>query len=753
MEVSSELAPAVPLPQTKSFTFFNFPNRLTRIFVGRQTVLDTLDKVLLSNATNTANNAPQIAVIRGMGGEGKTQIALHYCFKRKGSPYKVVFWIDATSKASLESSFVTLFDAVKSSTLALTDSQAKIHFVLEYFSELSDHWLLVFDNYDKLDYRIQDFFPQGGAGSVLVTSRHAGTRELVDDDDDDAYIELRGLGREPALDLLYNLARIPRSEPATEAADTILEQLGYHALAITQAAAYIKLQRIDYVSFLEDYKSRREIILKTIPALSEYRRKLSTSEEETALNVFTTWQLSFELLQHKTKAHGHVIKLLTLFAFFDNQGISELLFSTYEARFAPDDEDECSEESKTLLEWLGAFKVDGEWDTRAYGDAVNALIETSLVQSGERREDSLWHVTIHPLVKDWIRLQASATSCQRNITSALLLIGSALFGTFDFERVEFKLTLSARREMVRHIQLLMADQEEFFVKDSASIAGPVELDLCKAWSWCGLLIFHTGQYAPALSIMRPVMEFFDMHLGSAHWWTQYSKSHLANCLYELMKYEEALIIQRAHLEASTEASGSDHWYTLDSARFLAVILMDLNRWEEAEASLVDLLSRSETILGINHKTTLRTCNNLALAFRHRNEYVKAKELFRRSYRGNFELCGLEYENTLMSLMNLAVVTGESGDYEHALEFYSQALQGYENILGPDHPDTIRCKNNSDLLFGRKEIKALRKKGKESTLEMYDEALDGLETLFGTIDGDTAWFETDNTSEDTLEMTL
>jgi len=48
---------------------------------------------------------------------------------------------------------------------------------------------------------------------------------------------------------------------------------------------------------------------------------------------------------------------------------------------------------------------------------------------------------------------------------------------------------------------------------------------------------------------------------------------------------------------------------------------------------------------------------------------------------------------------------------------------------------------------------LRKKGKESTLEVYDEALDGLEALFGTNDGDTAWCETDNTSEDTQKITL
>jgi len=106
----------------------------------------------------------------------------------------------------------------------------------------------------------------------------------------------------------------------------IVQQLGYHALAINQAAAYIKKQRIDFASFLDDYKSRRDIILKTTPALTEYPCKLSSSDDESALNVFTTWQLSFEQLQEEASDDGREVKLLTLFPFSDNQDISELLF-------------------------------------------------------------------------------------------------------------------------------------------------------------------------------------------------------------------------------------------------------------------------------------------------------------------------------------------------------------------------------------------------------------------------------------------
>jgi len=106
---------------------------------------------------------------------------------------------------------------------------------------------------------------------------------------------------------------------------------------------------------------------------------LSSSDEQTALNVFTTSQLSFQQLQTNTSADGREVKWLNLFGFFlDNQDISELSWSMCNERSPSDDNDNkfvFSEDSKSLVEWLDCFKINGEWDIGAYGDAVNILVE------------------------------------------------------------------------------------------------------------------------------------------------------------------------------------------------------------------------------------------------------------------------------------------------------------------------------------------------------------------------------------------
>jgi hypothetical protein len=80
--------------------------------------------------------------------------------------------------------------------------------------------------------------------------------------------------------------------------------------------------------FLEHHDAKLERILKHTPQLSQYRRSLNRAERETSLNVFTTWELSFQQL---TELESGELKgdLLTLFAFFDSNDISEQLFTSY----------------------------------------------------------------------------------------------------------------------------------------------------------------------------------------------------------------------------------------------------------------------------------------------------------------------------------------------------------------------------------------------------------------------------------------
>ena len=80
---------------------------------------------------------------------------------------------------------------------------------------------------------------------------------------------------------------------------------------------------------MDHYDRRRHVILTQTSQMSQYRRKLNDGERETALNVFTTWELSFQQLKVAESGNKRIADILTVFAFFDCNDISEQLFEAF----------------------------------------------------------------------------------------------------------------------------------------------------------------------------------------------------------------------------------------------------------------------------------------------------------------------------------------------------------------------------------------------------------------------------------------
>lgn len=400
-----------------------------------------------SSEPNNAGSGPRIAVLQAMGGQGKSQVALHYCHKKKNNPFSAIFWVDAMTKNSVEGSFHSISEYIKTPENHMPDSKARVSFVLRTLSAWSIQWLMVFDNYDDPGaFLIQDSIPQGDLGAILVTSRHAGTIELVLEHRS-RFIELPGLNEKDALELLFLHSQVEEaSSTNASVGENIVRTLGYHPLAITQAGSYIRTRTISLHEFVNDYKERKIFILKNTPQLSEYRRRLGDDEKETSLNVFTTWDLSFEQLQLQTSENSPEIKLLTLFALFDNKDIPERLFSvfSYIEEHLPDDFESFA--------WLKDFNDDkGQWDYRRFMDALIIVRDLSLLQTFTKEVDGLYHSSMHPLVKDWIRLRTEQSICQENTLIAAVLIGSVLENASDLQHGEYKLPLSIRQNLITHI--------------------------------------------------------------------------------------------------------------------------------------------------------------------------------------------------------------------------------------------------------------------------------------------------------------
>lgn len=141
------------------------------LFVGRGHEIEKIAEIL--HPLQEVQKQKRL-VLGGMGGIGKTQLAIAYAESRS-KLYSSVLWLNAASEATVKDSFRSIarliFDIQDSRLLDSQDIIGRVHQWLS--SSTNTMWLLIFDNYDDPDlFEINDFFPQNSRnGVILVTTR------------------------------------------------------------------------------------------------------------------------------------------------------------------------------------------------------------------------------------------------------------------------------------------------------------------------------------------------------------------------------------------------------------------------------------------------------------------------------------------------------------------------------------------------------------------------------------------------------
>jgi hypothetical protein len=165
-------------------------------FVERPAEMTELERVLLPNRQN---NQQQCFVLHGLGGIGKTQLAVEFV-SRHQRQFSAVFWLDGRSKDSVMQSIVSYVSRIPDSQISQSsktnvagntgDINAVVQEVMLWLArEDNDKWLLIFDNVDR-DYSrhtpdsdaydVKQYFSWINHGSILITTRLAKLEQLGD---------------------------------------------------------------------------------------------------------------------------------------------------------------------------------------------------------------------------------------------------------------------------------------------------------------------------------------------------------------------------------------------------------------------------------------------------------------------------------------------------------------------------------------------------------------------------------------------
>jgi len=287
---------------------WSVPYARNTFFTGRDDLLTRLHAALqVQNAVAVGH--PQ--GISGLGGVGKTQLALEYAYRYRDD-YALIAWISADSRQALVVSLMELADRLGLPERHEQDQQVVVQALWRWL-RLHSGWLLIFDNMDDLSLA-ESWLPGTGPGHLLVTTRaralgrFAGRLDVPTmDPQTGAFLLLR---RAALLPLEARLDEASSEDVHT--ACMISQELGGLPLAIDQAAAYIQALACPLEEYLQRYQQRRLALLQVRQA----------HNPDYPASVATTWSLSCEKV---TRLNPAAAELLTLCAFLAPDAIPEEL--------------------------------------------------------------------------------------------------------------------------------------------------------------------------------------------------------------------------------------------------------------------------------------------------------------------------------------------------------------------------------------------------------------------------------------------
>ncbi|CAM1503560.1 Fc.00g011510.m01.CDS01 [Cosmosporella sp. VM-42] len=317
--------------------WFLVPCSKNDVFVGRSSILQELDDWIGSPVENRRMGVHKRAAIQGLGGIGKTQVALQWAYKKHQEETDLsVFWVHASTAERFTDGYVSIAKTCGISDCHHNDLQLLEKVKIWLSSSCRQQpWLMIVDNADDIDVfqeteqdgslrdRMAKFIPESPNGAILFTTRNievaadlAPGRHLI-------YVE------EPSPEECVNLmkGRLPIGIYEDEDLGRLAEELGYLPLALVQATAYVKKKSLSVSQYLQSLSESGESAL--IRMLEcEFREfgRDGGSDNRVPNAVARTWLVSFQAIERENKL---AIELLNLAGCFDRQDIRRSFFVGY----------------------------------------------------------------------------------------------------------------------------------------------------------------------------------------------------------------------------------------------------------------------------------------------------------------------------------------------------------------------------------------------------------------------------------------
>ena len=605
-------------------------------FVGRKDEVKSLMEALSDPKKS------RIALF-GMGGAGKTQVALRVAYLIKDQEKdSSVFWLPAFSMAGFEQACTNLVKQLKLPSDPGDDPKEQVREHLN--SDHTRRWLIILDNADDEDILnrsensrgIYAYLPRRQGGQILVTTRW---RKIAVDFARRNAFPMMEMGQADAMSLLRASAMHEHQTWNIDAAQGLLHTLTYLPLAIAQAAAYMNVWDISVEEYLRLCRSSHQDMMELMS--SQYQDE--TFHDESQHAVATTWLISIKQL---VKQSPSAARLLNFIIWIEPQAIP-----------------------KSLLPHMGSEQdfVKAIGLLKSYG-FLRARPETGIFDM---------HGLVHLVIQSWARQQGIDAETQAEMLEHALKI----FHSDSWEKREIW------RPQLSHI---------LHIFETYRHRNPVKASALGYWA--GKCLHGEGRIKEAVALLQHVVKTRETILDEGHSDRLASQHALAGAYQANGQVKEAVSLLQHIVKIGETTLDESHPDRLASQHALALAYEANGQIKEAISLLEDIVKTEETTLDESHPSRLASQHVLVLVYRANGQIKEAVSLLQYVVKIRETTLDESHPSRLASQHALALAYRANGQIKEAVSLLQYVVKIRETTLDESHPSRLASQHALALAY-------------------------------------------------------
>ncbi|MBX9396398.1 tetratricopeptide repeat protein [Streptomyces sp. TRM72054] len=673
-------------------------------FTGRTELLELLDQRLREGTTTVLPEA-----IHGMGGVGKTQLAIEYAYRHQ-SEYDIVWWIPAERPGQIGQALVEL--AQRLGLVTTTEANIAGPAVREALREGRPYsrWLLIFDNADNPE-QVRHYFPQGGNGTILVTSRNRRWGQVG------GSLEVDVFTREESKELLRRSGPPLRDEEA----DALAEALGDLPLALEQAAAWRAETGMPASEYLRLFENKRMELLEVAPP-PDYQ-----------LPVAAAWNVSLDHLETRSPA---ALRLLQLCSYFAPDPISRSIFSGLGNSSIFPELDAALNDPMRLaraIREVNRYSL-ARIDHRTNSIEMHRLVQLVLNNRMSPEEQSRMRHGAHTLLAaadpktptnpaSWPRYaelyshviasdaiksdQPWVRQLVRNIAEYLYYWGDhdvsldfseqtweawlTIFGEEDQQTLLMGQWLCFMYWVVGRFDdaaRLVAHLREVYDRTAPADQEDTREDALDALQLEAAVRRVEGRFATGAELDRIAYERARRAFGEDDPTTLNITHNLGVSLRLVGDFRQALELDRRTLDLKLRLFGRDDQRALTTENNVAIDVRETGDYVGARALQESVLAAYRDVFGQSNPATIEAMRQLSEACRKEGDHLRSLELATEAHAQFTRRYGDTHPRSLAAALTLSVALRQNGDLQAARTRGLKASEGYRQIYDPHHPHVL-----------------------------------------------------------------